>query len=78
MKDHINIDDIKTKVFGTPAILEGLQILCGYSDDTDHAFEHDQCWFHDYEETAEKMSDNDFIRMYELGWFEDESSWSHF
>lgn len=78
MKDNINTNEIETKVFGPLAILEGLQILTKYSDETDYAFEHDQCWFHDYEETITKMSDEDFIRMYELGWFEDENSWSHF
>ena len=59
--------------------LEGIEILKKYhSKDSkyDYQFEHDQMWFMDFEPSVTKMTEVEVIKMFELGWFEDEDSWS--
>jgi hypothetical protein len=40
--------------------------------------EHDQIWVSDFQDTVPSMSVAEVAAMAELGWFEDEDSWSHF
>ena len=65
-------------------IYEGLTILHKYDRNGDenwsYSFQHDQFWVGaaDFDDYVERMSDEDIKRMGELGWMEDEDSWSHF
>ncbi len=62
-------------------VFEGMKIIKKYARTNDldtHGFEaeHDQFWCMDY--TGDEMSEEDFARMEELGWFESEQAWSRF
>jgi len=59
-------------------IFKGMEILLKYTEDLKLAAGHDQIWCGDFEETVQKMTEEDFVRMITLGWFEDEDSWSAF
>lgn len=56
-------------------IAEGLQIVLKYDDgDGEVAVGHDQMWIG----AGVTVSDEDKNRLKDMGWFEDEESWSHF
>ncbi len=61
-------------------ILFGLQILYKYNVNLELHSEHDQLWAGGKDSTCEEMkeimSEEDIKRMEELGWFENEDSWS--
>ena len=59
-------------------IFRGLQILARYDNDIRYAFEHDQMYCNNFEETIEQMTSEEVKLMAQLGWFEEEESWSHF
>ena len=56
-------------------ILEGLKIIEKYDASSDFCAEHDQVFCGSYDLP---MTDEDKEKMDELGWFEDDDSWSHF
>lgn len=66
---------------GSDSIYEGLTILKKYHKDRTfhYSLEHEQMWVGagDFDEYIEVMSDEDIIRMGQLGWMEDEDSWRH-
>jgi len=60
------------------AFIEGVAIIGKHSpeeDDWNLCSEHDQIWFGAYEWVTDEK---DIARLEELGWFEDEDSWSCF
>ena len=57
-------------------IKKGLDIIEKYEPDADFAAQHDQIWCGEYSPAL--MTKEDKKYMEELGWFEDEDSWSHF
>jgi hypothetical protein len=60
------------------AFIEGVAIIGKYApeeDDWNLCAEHDQIWFGSYEWVTDEK---DIARLLELGWFEDEDSWSCF
>lgn len=57
-------------------VYEGLLIIGQYDPHSDFYAAHEQIWFGDYQKTFEQMTDKEFERLKELGWFEDEDSWS--
>jgi len=63
-------------------IMFGLQILYKYSLNLEFNAEHDQIWAGGKGFTCEEMkaimSEEDVKKMEQLGWFEDEESWSYF
>ena len=73
-EDYGSVDDL----------YEGLTILKRYSKGKplQYNFQHDQAWFGaedmDFEAYVRIMSNEDIRRMGNLGWFEDEDSWSLF
>lgn len=74
------IKEAKTDYSQKNHIARGLLILAKYNDDMNNsiAFEHDQMWACDFEETVEKMTREEVVEMATLGWFENNESWSHF
>jgi len=59
-------------------IPKGFVILMQFSDDIECNCEYDRLWAGNFEETVKKMGEGDVTSMAQLGWFEDEESWSHF
>lgn len=58
-------------------VFRGMQILSKYSG-IEPAFEHDQMWIANFDETVAKMTREEVTEMATLGWFEHYDSWSHF
>ncbi len=56
---------------------EGINIIAKYVDDDsyDISAEHDQIWFGEYDAVD---NEDDKETLLELGWFDDENSWSCF
>jgi hypothetical protein len=59
-------------------IVEGLMILVKYEPDSDLSIHNDSIYFADYKATMEVMSEEDKLKLEELGWSEDEESWFAF
>ena len=61
-------------------LIEGIKILAKYNENEkyNYQFEHDQMWFLDFEETVAQMTEEEVKKLFGLGWFEDEESWSLF
>ena len=57
-------------------ILEGLKIIEKYEPEFDTCAEHDTLYAGNY--APEKLTDEERVKMEELGWFESEDSWKHF
>jgi len=57
-------------------ILEGLKIIEKYEPNFDTACEHDTLYAGNY--APEKLTEDERKKMEELGWFEQEESWTHF
>ena len=59
--------------------LEGCKILEQYECGGDYlGAGHDQIWLGNLEKSKRVMHKNDIKKLDELGWFEDEDSWSIF
>lgn len=58
-------------------IQPGLNILTKYDPQLEQDIHGGQIFAGDFESIVEKMSEKDIERMAELGWYEDEESWSH-
>lgn len=54
---------------------EGVDIISKYDESDEVHAEHDQIWFGEY---LKVDNEEDRKRLEELGWFEDEDSWSCF
>ena len=65
------------EVMNNANLVEGIKIIAKYVDSEQHNFAtgHDQIWFCDYDKVTDE---NDVQKLIELGWFEDEDSWSAF
>lgn len=59
-------------------IPRGLSLLMQFSDNIECRCEHDRIWAGNFRETVKKMGEGAVTSMAQLGWFEDEESWSHF
>lgn len=66
-----------TMVIKGDAIVRGLNILNKYDPQLEQDTHNCQIFAGDFESIVEKMSEKDIERMAELGWYEDEESWSH-
>jgi len=60
-------------------IYDGLTLMKKYHSNIRYAVGRNQIWCGvDFDESVAEMSDEDVRSMAEMGWFQDEDSWSHF
>lgn len=71
------IDELWPDIRVSNQILVGLNILTKYDPELQQDTHNKQIYAGNFESLVEKMADKDIARMAELGWFEDEESWSH-
>ena len=57
-------------------IFEGLKIIEKYQPNFDTYAEHDTIYIGSY--NPDEMTEQERVKMEELGWFEGEDSWQHF
>lgn len=72
---------LSTVDFSIPSIdriVRGIEIIRKYTDEKYLSAEHDVIYFGDYEETHEKMSEEERALMEKYGWMEMEDSWGFF
>jgi len=66
-----------------PDVVKGMMILSAVDKRRDGNFSADVCAEHDiiyytgYEESLPDITENEFLKLIELGWFEDADSWAH-
>lgn len=59
-------------------IINGINIIRKYTKDKWLSAEHDIVYFGSYEETFDKMTDEERRQMEKMNWVEEYDSWAHY